>query len=417
MNLFLVLLLLLFTSRLMGELASRAKQPPLVGELIAGILIGFVALQVPASPLRGLVQDHSFQVLSDLGIFFLMLLGGTELRVREFGNVSGRSFVIALCGMLLPLFAGIWLGWGIFPESEMKMAQCLFLGTALSITAVPASIRVLMDLGRLHTRVGRTIVSAAIIDDLLSLILLAVLTGVLSNEGRLDFFLGFMIFGKTCVFLGITFLIEKYLVPRIRSIVTQFKSEEFGFSSLLIAGFAYAVFAELLDLHQIVGAFTAGLLFEQKYAGHDIYKDVKGKLNSVTVGFMAPVFFASIGLNLNLEAFAVIPGVACLLILVALLTKVLGAGVAARITGYTNQDAAIIGVGMSSRGMVEIIIANIALQAGLFTVPQDAPVVTYMFSAVVAMAIATTVLTPIALKWMVQRQQQVEPPDSEGPLN
>ena len=112
MNLFRVLLLLLFTSRLMGELASRAKLPPLVGELIAGILIGFVVLRVPESPFRDLVQDHSFQVLSDLGIFFLMLLGGAELRVREFGKVSGQSFVIALCGMLLPLFAGIWLGWG-----------------------------------------------------------------------------------------------------------------------------------------------------------------------------------------------------------------------------------------------------------------------------------------------------------------
>ena len=309
--------------------------------------------------------------------------------------------------MLLPLIAGVGIGSWLLPDSELKMAQCLFLGTALSITAVPASIRVLMDLGKLHTRAGQTIVSAAIIDDVLSLILLVLLTGVLSNDGHPNLHMLLLLVFKAACFLGVTYLLEKLLVPRMRVLVSYFKSEEFGFSALLISACAYAVFAEMLGLHFIVGAFTAGLMFEQQHAGRDSYRDVKSKLNAITAGFMAPVFFASIGLNLDISAFAEIPWVVCMLVVVALVTKVIGAGGAAIMAGYTHAEAAVIGVGMSSRGMVELIIANIALQAGLFAVPANSPVVADLFSAVIVVAIITTILTPLGLRWLVRRHEHL----------
>jgi Kef-type K+ transport system membrane component KefB len=405
MELFLVLLILLCTSRLFGELAGRLNQPPLIGELLAGIALGIVASRLDFPLFRELAHDPSFLTLTDLGIFFLMLLGGAELRARELADVSGRSLLIALSGMAVPLACGTALGWVTLPTSQYKLAQCLFLGTALSITAVPASIRVLIDLGKLHTRAGQTIVSAAIIDDILSLVVLAVLTGILETGGLPTFanlaWLGLEI----ATFFALTLGLGRVLVPRMRGIVSHFHSNEFAFSSLLIGGFAFAVLAELLGLHFIVGAFAAGLFFERRFAGRRQYEQVKSKLNALAMGFMAPIFFASIGLNLDLTALTSTPLFVAMLVAVAFVTKIFGAGLAAWKLGSTVNDAVAIGVGMSSRGAVELIIANIALRAGLFEHPVPAPpIVAGLFSAVVIMAVVTTMVTPMALKFAFRRQ-------------
>lgn len=398
MHLFLILLILLCASRLFGELAGRFRQPPLIGELLAGITLGLTATHLESPFFRDLADEKSFLTLTDLGIFFLMLLGGTELRVRELADVSGKSFLIALSGMIVPLAGGVTLGWMVLPESAYKFSQCVFLGTALSVTAVPASIRVLMDLGKLHTPAGQTIVSAAIIDDVLSLVILAVLTGLLETGGMPTVASIGKLLLEVAAFFAATYALGRLLVPRMRGIVQRFHSEEFAFSSLLIAGLAFAELAELLGLHFVVGAFVAGLFFERRFAGKRQYEQVKSKLNAIAMGFMAPIFFASIGLHLDLGALASVPGFVAALVLIAFVTKILGAGFAAWKLGNTVTDAVAIGVGMSSRGAVELIIANIALRAGLFNHPDPAPpIISGMFSAIVIMSVVTTIATPLGL--------------------
>ena len=399
MHLFLILLILLCASRLFGELASRLRQPPLIGELLAGITLGLVATRLELPLFHDLERDPAFVALTDLGIFFLMLLGGAELRVRELADVSGKSLLVALSGMAVPLASGVALGWWALPPSDYKFAQCLFLGTALSVTAVPASIRVLMDLHKLHTPAGQTIVSAAIIDDLLGLVVLAILTGVLETGGLPDWTTLTRLALEIAAFFAVTLGLGRLLVPRMRDIVVRFHSDEFAFSSLLIAGLAFAVLAELLGLHFIVGAFAAGLFFEQRFAGKRQYEQMKSKLNAVAMGFMAPIFFAAIGLHLDLAALTTIPGFVGALVVIAFVTKLFGAGFAAWKLGNTATDAIAIGIGMSSRGAVELIIANIALRAGLFDHPSPTPqIVSGMFSAVVIMAVVTTIVTPVALR-------------------
>ena len=413
MDLFFILLILLCTARLFGELASRVHQPPLIGELLAGISLGIAATQLESQLFRDLTHSESFLMLTDLGIFFLMLLGGAELRVRELAEVTSKAFVIAICGMAVPLASGMALGWYFLPDSGFKFAQCLFLGTALSITAVPASIRVLMDLGKLHTPAGQTIVSAAVIDDVLSLAVLAVLTGLLDNGGFPGVGPLVMLMAKIALFFASAYGLGRLLVPRMRRIVGLFQTEEFAYSSLLIAGFAFAVLAESLGLHFVVGAFAAGLFFEQRFAGKKIYHEVKEKLHAMAMGFLAPIFFASIGLNLDLGALSNIPVFVMTLVVVAFVTKILGAGLAAWRLGNTTTDSIAIGIGMSSRGAVELIIASIALRAGLFNHPDPIPpIVAFMFSAVVIMAVATTVMTPIALRFAFRH----EPARPENPF-
>jgi len=400
MDLFLVLLILLALTRALGEIAHRLGQPALIGELLAGVALGMVVAAFPqASPLLAtLPENEAFRAFTDLGIFFLMLLGGVELRASELAKVSKRGFVVATCGLVLPVVVGFGVAWQFIPASEYRFAQCLFVGIALAITGVPVSIRILMDLGKLETDVGRTIVSAAIIDDILSLGLLAVLTSLLGT-GRLPDLLGIgKLIGEVGVFFAVTMLAGRLFVPRIGRLISSLQTSDQEFSLLVIAALAFAVLAEGLGLHFVLGAFAAGLLFERRVAGKKAYNAVRRRLSAVTMGFFAPIFFASVGMQLDPAAALHIPLFLVTLLLVAFVTKLIGAGLPARLMGLNRRDSVAVGVGMSARGAVELIIANIALQAGLFTRPEPTPlVVQHLFSAIVIVALVTTIVSPFAL--------------------
>ncbi len=173
---------------------------------------------------------------------------------------------------------------------------------------------------------------------------------------------------------------------------------------LLIAAMAYALLAESLGMHFILGAFLAGLFFRRRTISEKSYDDILSKTRGITTGFLAPIFFASIGMHLDLRAMQEIPAFVLALIVIASVGKVVGAGACARMTGMTNRESLAVGAGMNARGAVELIIANIALQAGIFALPEPVPpVVEYMFSAVVIMAIVTTLMTPPTLKIALMR--------------
>ena len=276
MEMFYVILILLFVTRTFGEIAFRMGQPSLLGELLAGIALGvFASTYSDILPfLNDLDENPVFIALVNLGIFFLMLLGGVELRAGELAEVSGKSFIIGTCGLLIPLFAGYELAWWFIPESSYKLAQCLFVGTALAITAIPVSIGILIQLKKLRTPAGKTIVSAAIADDVLSLILLAVLMGIIRTGEAPDALQLIMLVGQVCLFFLFTFTVAKVIVPKVGEIVTSMKTAEFEFTSLILAGLIFSIFAEKLHLHWILGAFTAGLLFEKRIAGEETYEKV-----------------------------------------------------------------------------------------------------------------------------------------------
>ena len=187
------------------------------------------------------------------------------------------------------------------------------------------------------------------------------------------------------------------------------RAEEFEFSMLLIAALAYALLAEALGMHFILGAFLAGLFFRRRTITPEVYNDILGKTKGLTTGFLAPVFFASIGIHLDLGALQAIPFFVLSLLVIATVGKVAGAGLTARVMGMTNQESFAIGAGMNARGAVELIIADIALRAGIFSLPAPAPaVIRYMFSAVVIMAIVTTLMTPPALKMALKKKDKID---------
>ena len=404
MEFFYVLLILLVITRAFGELAVRLRQPALVGELLAGIILGAVIKFSPSSfpIMNSLTENEIFTAITDLGIFFLMLMAGLEMHPKEIAENSKGALSIAIGGLIVPLLVGFLLGWLALPQSDYRLAQILFIGTALAITAVPVAVKVLMDLNKLDSTAGKMIVSAAIVDDILGLLLLAVLTAVI-RTGEIPHMVGLLkLSGQILLFLAIVTGIGLFILPRLERVIDSSVVEEFEFSALLAVALGFAVLAEALHMHFILGAFAAGLFFTKRTMDTKVFKGVQDRVSGITTGFLAPVFFASIGLHLDVAAFVNIPLFLLILIVAAVACKLAGAGLIARWVGLSGRDSLIVGVGMSGRGAVELIIADIALRAGLFSQPEPTPaIVANLFSAIVIMAVVTTLITPIALRFIM----------------
>lgn len=400
MNLFFLLLLILLAAKIGAELCLRVGQPAVLGEILAGVALGLLALYGPfaGGALAGLTDDALFHGLVELGAFCLLLAAGVELDARRMLAASKRSTAIAVAGMVIPFASGCALGAWFFPPSELRAAQILFMGTALAITAVPVAIKVLMDLGQLDTDTGATIVAAAVADDVLSLLLLAVLTGILASGEPPDAAGLALIAGKAAVFVAIVVALFRLQSRRVEHWLERLEIEERGFTALLVVAFLLAGLAEALGLHAILGAFAAGLLFSRQAVSRDRFEAVKNKVDALAHGFLGPVFFVSIGLHLDPGAVLAIPLFVALLTIVAFAGKIAGAGGAAWLLGFSPRESWNIGVSMSARGVVELIVASIAAEAGLFAASGGSVIIDNLFSAVVIMAIVTSVAVPPVLR-------------------
>lgn len=401
MEILYVLLVLLLVTKLCAEVAVRAGQPALIGELIGGVLVGLGIMAFPDSEtaIADVGSDETFEAILDLAVFFLMLVAGLEMRPGKLGKAAWRALPVALIGMLLPLALGFLLGWMWLPESEWKVVQSLFLGVALAITAVPVAVKVLMDLGELESRVGQIVVAAAVLDDIFSLLMLAVLTSMISTSEPPSAASLLLISGKTLLFIGIAVLAGRYVLPVLGRWAKQVHIEHAEFTVVLLFGLALSVLAEALGMHFLIGAFAAGVLFTRNTIDADAYSRLRTQFEALTLGFFAPVFFASIGIHLDLTAAIEIPWFVAALLAFAIFGKLVGAGLAARLSGLNGREAIAVGAAMNARGAVEIIIADIALRAGLFSQPVPTPdVVRFLFSAVVIMAIVTTLMSPLIMR-------------------
>ena len=405
--LYLVLVLLVVT-RVFAELAERVGLPALVGELVAGVALGLIlARSYDSLALLGSAcQSESYNSLVSLGMFFLMLLAGIRMEPLEFARISRSAILVALGGMIVPVGAGFALGMAVIPDSPFRVVQSLFIGTALAITAVPVAVRIFMDLDQLNSLVGRTVIAAALWDDLLSLFLLALLLAVIGENFSSTLGSGavLLLIGKVLLFFAVTVPIGLFVFPNLGRYLRHLHFPEVEFSMLLIGALAYAIFAELMGLHFILGAFLAGMFFHSNSVDPGVYKRVEQQMSGITSGFLAPIFFVSVGLHLDFSAVSQVPGFVAVLILIAFASKLLGSGLPAYWLGLSKRESLMVGVGMSGRGAVELIVAGIALEAGLFLQPQPTPVIVEsLFSAIVLMALVTTIVTPIVLRWIAPK--------------
>ena len=398
-ELLVAILVLVILARVTGELMQRLGQLAILGELLIGIVLGPVIAYGPFHQYAELADNEVFGAMTSLGMFLLMLMAGMEMDVRKLIKASKTGLFIALGGAIIPLGLGYLLGQVFLPESSYKFAQSFFIGVALSITAVPALSRVLIELKQMDTRLGRTIMSAAIVDDVLGLFLLAILTTILAEGGTISVGeLGILAL-KIVGFFVFVFVSGKYLIPRIGRIYVLSRFEEIEFSVAMIIALLFGVAAEYAGMHFIIGALFSGMFLREETFGKEVAAHLEEHVKGITLGFLAPLFFVSIGLHVDLGALTVAPLFVLALLFAAIIGKVVGSGLPARLSSFSTKESLAIGLGMNGRGAVEIVIAVVALEAGLFTHPVPVPpVIGSVFSAIVIMAILTTVIVPLTMK-------------------
>lgn len=401
MEVFIELLVLLFLTRALGEAAERIGQPASVGEILAGVVLASLAVWFGQSfPfLERLIQSEVLEYVANLGIFVLVLLAGVEMKPEEIKENSAGSFWVALGGMAIPFIGGFGLAWSFLPESEVKQAQALLVAVALSISAIPATVKLLRDADLLHTRIGETIVSAAVFDDVLGLFLLAILLAVIKTGGFPEPVTLGLLLAKVVAFFAITVALGTHVYPRVSRGLKAMQAAAVELSALAGVALAYGLLAEVLGMHWILGAFMAGLFFEQSRVGLRDYNEIRLICAAIASGILGPLFFASIGMRVDLAAVTAVPVFLFLLIVVAVIGKIVGAGLPALWIGFKRREALAVGTSMSARGAIELIVLSIAYEAGLFAQGNlGDPIAAHLFSSLIIMAVVTTLLAPVLLR-------------------
>ncbi|KAF5060049.1 Na(+)/H(+)-K(+) antiporter GerN [anaerobic digester metagenome] len=372
--------LLLFVAIAGYLIASRINQSAVIGEILVGILVGPSVL--------GLITYTDFvQSLAHLGAIFLLFVIGFEFSLRDLTDI--RYMVIALIGVIVP-----WVG-GYLTTTMLgySTASALFVGTALTATSIAITANVLKELGRLDSPAARAIIGAAVIDDVLSLLVLGITTDAIKGSLEIPTLVTSLV--AAVLFIGLGLLVGLQIVSPLlarldcRPLARQYP--EFVFLTALAIAFLYAMVAELIGLSSIVGAFIAGVSCREITLCQS--KDPREGAEYLQVIFAA-IFFVSLGIIVDLHAMT--PGIAMLVVavtLVAILTKVIGCGLPARLFRYSWRDSAVIGFGMAPRGEVAMIVALIGLNQGV--IGQD------IFVAILLMSLITTIITPIVFQnWL-----------------
>lgn len=346
------LLILMVVVWTIAVLLRRVGIPTIMGELVVGVLIG------PA--VFGFIEPNEIiDVLAQLGIFFLMLHTGVETNPREFITALRKSFGIATIGALFPFLAATSVAL-LFGYS---MNTALFVGITLTATAVVVTLKILNDLGLQNTKLARVIVASCILDDLLSLISFSIILSVVKSE-EINFISLLMVGLKSILFFGVTIIAGYYLYPILRKPFRDSKGK--GFTFLLILGIGFGLFAELIGLHMILGAYLAGLFFREEVASKELIEKVEDRLYGIAYSFLGPIFFISLGFHITFGAFTY-NGILLLVALIcsSVISQVVSAGGMARVAKFSKLESLTIGIGMTGRAEMAFILAAIGLKLGV----------------------------------------------------
>ncbi len=408
----LALVVILTGAKLGGDLAQRAGQPSVLGELVAGVILGNLHV-VGVDALGFIAHDPMIDVLAQLGAVVLLFEVGLESTVAQMARVGLPATVVALLGVIAPMLLGWGVGAWLLPEHSTYVH--LFLGAALSATSVGITARVLQDLGQSQTPEARIILGAAVIDDVLGLVVLAAVSGLIQAADRgVEMALGplLWIIAKAVLFLFGALAVGVKVMPRVYRRAARLRGDGILLGVSLAFAFLLAWAAGAAGLAPIVGAFAAGLVLEgamfepfARTSGSGAHASEAHELEELVrpIGqLLAPVFFVVMGFRVDVAAFgdASVLGLAAALTVAAILGKqacMLGTGPGVRRFA--------VGVGMIPRGEVGLIFANIGL--GL-KIKGESVIDPSTFTAVVLMVIVTTLVTPPVLAWSLRR------PDEHG---
>ena len=386
--------ILLFAAKLMAELFLRLKLPIVLGELIAGMIVGPFALGgLQIIDGKQLLQiNDEIKILGEMGAIVILFMAGLEMTPKEFLKGGKAAFVVGTLGVVIPFFVGL----AVFQLFGFDALQSMLIATALTATSIAISIQVLSEFGKLKTPEARLIIGAAIIDDILAIAVLSVVTSIAGSDGGVDNIditevtitilqvLGFF----AIMLIVAVVVIPKVITPRI----WKAKGSVEGIATA--AFFGAAALAGSIGLSPIVGAFAVGMALSNT----KVFEKIENYVGKIGLIF-APLFFAIIGAQVDLRAVDLnILVLSAVIVVVAVTTKLFGCGLPAMYFLKSKQKGMRVGIGMISRGEVGLIVAGVGITAGILT--------SEVYSTIIIMVVVTTIITPIWLKIEYRKEQK-----------
>ena len=390
----LILAVILLSTKVFGLISERVHMPQVVGALLAGVVLGPSVL--------GLVEETDFLLkTSEIGVILLMFMAGLDTDLEELKKTGLASFVIALIGVVVPLIAGTGLYLVFFPDmgEPLHMLKALFIGVVLTATSVSITVETLREMGRLKGKVGTAILGAAIIDDIMGIIVLTLVSAMTDPTVQ-----PIAVLGRIAAFFILVVIVGFVMYRLVRAITNEWSCRSnhrriaiYALSFCLILSFVAEHYFGIAD---ITGAYFAGLILCNLLEAREY---INKKVNILAYMFFSPVFFASMGIKTELDGMTgslLIFSFA--LLAVAIITKIVGCGLGAKLTGFNWSDTLSIGLGMVSRGEVALIVAQKGAQVGLID--------SSLFPPIVLVVIVTTLITPILLKLFMKSPGEGTPP-------
>lgn len=386
--------ILLFAAKLMAELFLRLKLPIVLGELIAGMIVGPFALGgIQIADGKQILQiNDEIRILGEMGAIVILFMAGLEMTPKEFLKGGKAAFTVGTLGVVVPFFVGL----GVFMLFGFDALQSMLIATALTATSIAISIQVLSEFGKIKTPEARLIIGAAIVDDILAIAVLSVVTSIAGSDGGIDnidpmevVITILQVLGFFAIMLIVAVVvIPKVITPRI----WKAKGSVEGIATA--AFFGAAALAGSIGLSPIVGAFAVGMALSTT----KVFEKIESYVGKIGLIF-APLFFAIIGAQVDLRAvdlnILMLSGV---IILVAVTTKLFGCGLPAMYFLKSKSAGMKVGIGMISRGEVGLIVAGVGVTAGILT--------SEVYSTIIIMVLVTTIITPIWLKIEYRKQQK-----------
>lgn len=404
--LLLQLALLVAVARIGAEVAKRIGMPAVLGELTAGIALGpslfghyfpeAFAIIFPPSP----AQFHLLDAFGTVGMTLLLLLTGLETDLRLLRNLGRAALIASVMGMVLPFGLGFGLGYFMpveyLADPNSRMLFSLFLATAMSISAMPVIAKILVDLDLTKRNIGLVILSAGVVDDTVGWLILSLIAGAATHGVMRVEDLGLTVAYLTGFIAATIFVIYPLLRVLVRWTTEHFKTGDSDLVLIIVTTFLCAAATERIGVHPVFGAFVAGIMLHQTPR---LRRETIARLEAVTFGVLAPIFFGIVGLRVNLWALGG-GHMLGIVIAVACVGKLVGCSLGAYWGGLRFWEAMSIAVAMNARGAMEIVVATIGLSLGILT-PQ-------MFSIIVMVAIVTSFLAPVGLRLTMPRVRMTE---------